>query len=292
MGENSKIEWCHHTVNIWWGCYEVHAGCDHCYAKTLANRYHGPNLLWQQQGPRMHIKSAFNDLLRYQKQAEKENRGFRVFINSMSDLFEKSMPVIDNKHQLMIDKGGYPVYTNDLRMQFFDIVERCPNLIFLCLTKRPSNIKKMIPLRWLSNIPANIMFGTSVVNQETADTLIPQLLDAPGKKFLSMEPLIGSVDLCAAIRIWQHKEHNSFHTPFFGDLVHWVIVGGESGHGARVMMPHWLKTIRSQCLNAEVPFFMKQDSAATNKNYHDLETLPVEFRIRDYPIYHSEIIPA
>lgn len=280
--ENSKIAWTNHTVNLWWGCYEVHAGCDNCYAKQLANRYHGPHLLWQQQGPRMIIKSAFNDIMKFQEKAAKLGVRQRVFMNSMSDLFEKSMPLVDHQHNVI------PGYTTQmLRAKFFAVVERCPNLIFLCLTKRPSNIMKMVPDDWDGRIPENIMFGTSVVNQATADTLIPQLLDVQGKRFLSMEPLIGGVDLLMPIRSWEFKTSGSFHTTYFGDKIHWVIVGGESGHNARHMMLSWPQKILEQCQAAKVPFFMKQDSQTVNKDIHNIETFPVDLQVREFPAYHD-----
>lgn len=286
--ENSKIAWTHHTVNLWWGCYEVHAGCDNCYAKKLANVYHGPHLLWQQQGPRMMIKSAFRDILKYQAKADKLGIRYRVFMNSMSDLFEKSMPVVDFQHKPIFHEGtGFPVTTSDLRQHFFKLVIQCPNLIFLCLTKRPSNILKEIPLLWEEDCPENIMFGTSVVNQDTADTLIPQLLDVPGKRFLSMEPLIGGVDLCVPVRMWQYKKFGSFHTTYFGDKIHWVIVGGESGHNSRPMMLSWVKKILDQCNAAGTPFFMKQDSQALNKDFHNIGSMPEVFRVRQFPAYHD-----
>jgi protein gp37 len=146
--ENSKIGWCHHTVNLWWGCYEVHKGCDNCYAKKLANIYHGPDLLWEQNGPRMAIKTPFNDIAKYQKRAAALGERHYVFMNSMSDIFEKSMPLVDAKHQpILID--GQPKETQHLREQFFKLVDDCPNLIFLLLTKRPGNILDRIPPHWV-----------------------------------------------------------------------------------------------------------------------------------------------
>lgn len=249
MGENSKIEWCDHTVNLWHGCYEVHKGCDHCYAKTLSNRYHGPDLLWQQQGPRMYIKSALGDLNRYQARAAKEGKQYIIFMNSMSDIFEKSMPVVDNKNELMLNEDDDYMYTSHLRQKFFKLVDDSPNLLFLLLTKRPSNIAKMVPEDWLSNPRKNVMYGTSIVDNSSLETLYFQLMDVPGYHFLSLEPLIEGISL----------------RPFFlKKIPDWVIIGGESGIGARPMNSIWVENIKADCDGANglpgkgIPFFMKQ----------------------------------
>lgn len=281
MAENSKIAWTDHTVNLWHGCYEVHAGCDNCYAKQLANRYHGPHLLWEQSGPRMYIKSAFPDLNKYQRQAEKTGIRYKVFMNSMSDLFEKSMPLVNFKHESML--SSLYSTTGHLRELFFELVDDCPNLDFILLTKRPSNIMKMIPPKWLTNPPANVIYMTSVVDQDTADTLIPQLLDVPGRHGLSMEPLIGRVDICASVRLYMFKKFGSFHTTFFGDKLEWVIVGGESGHNSRSMNMQWVRRIKEQCAVSEIAFFFKQDSQLDNKDLHNIETFPEDLRIRQFP---------
>lgn len=192
MAENSKIEWTHHTVNPWWGCTEVHEGCDNCYARVLSNRW-GKDL-WGTDKPRMETKNWLNDLHKYQKKAAAAGEMHRVFIGSMMDIFEKPMPVV-SWHGDPSTNSNYN--TGCIRTLLFGMISSgyFPNLLFLFLTKRPSNINKYIPEAWKDSCPPNVMFGTSVVNQETADKLIPQLLEAPGKKFLSMEPLIGSVDL-------------------------------------------------------------------------------------------------
>lgn len=248
--ENSKIEWCHHTVNLWHGCFEVHKGCDNCYAKQQSNRYHGPHLLWQQNGPRMVIKSAFDDLWKYQNRAEKLGVNYFIFINSMSDIFEKDMPLVNFKHELIHET------TRDIRASFFDLIPHLPNLTFLLLTKRPSNIKNMIPIEWLVTPPQNVIYGTSIVDQETHDTLAKQLLAIPGRHFFSMEPLLDDVDIIPSIATGK---------------VDWVIVGGESGFYARPMHPFWAWSLRDQCDEYDVPFFFKQNGEyqfqPENENY-------------------------
>jgi len=254
MSENSKIEWTNHTVNPWWGCTEVHEGCNNCYARVLANRWKKD--LWGTDKPRMETKNWLNDLHKYQKKAAVAGEMHRIFIGSMMDIFEKPMPVIDWKGQEVDDHSNEEdgvLLTSRLRDELFKLIHAdCfPNLLFLFLTKRPSNINKYIPEEWKENCPTNVMFGTSVVNQETADKLIPQLMEAPGKKFLSMEPLLGPVDLLKEYPVGKG-------TVPFGALVDWVIVGGESGHHARPMHPDWVRSIRRDCRLADIPFFFKQ----------------------------------
>ena len=85
-GINTGIAWCDVTTNLWWGCSKVHTGCKNCYAETLSKRF-GDDI-WGEKNPRKQIKSAFNDLDKYQKQAEKANVKVKVFVGSMMDIFE------------------------------------------------------------------------------------------------------------------------------------------------------------------------------------------------------------
>lgn len=196
MGQDSKIEWTDHTINLWHGCTKVHEGCDNCYAETLAHRW--GNDIWGNDKPRKMISSAFAELDKMQKVAALTGGMQRVFCGSMKDIFEKPMPLIDSKGNKAIDSSdGSPICTDFLREQLFDNITggKYNNLMFLLLTKRPSNIKKYIPKSWHENPPTNIMYGTSPVNQETANKLIPQLLATNGKHFLSVEPQLGPVDI-------------------------------------------------------------------------------------------------
>jgi protein gp37 len=255
--ENSKIEWTHHTANLWHGCMEVHEGCDNCYARVLNNRYHKENPHWGGKVPRLIIKKTFQDLAKYQKNAAELNEVHRVFVGSMMDIFEKPMPLVDGKGLLY-----KRIDTSVLREELFANISLgfYPNLLFLLLTKRPSNINKYIPESWkINGAPDNVMFGTSVVNQQTADSMIPELLKVKGKRFLSMEPLLGPVDIYAAV---DDAIKQRYGTPkgfsLCGNEIHWVIAGGESGHGARPMHPDWARSLRDQCKYAGVPFFFKQ----------------------------------
>lgn len=267
MAENSKIEWTHHTANLWWGCTKVHSGCDHCYAETLSKRWDFK--VWGNDNPRREINSVWKDLHRFQKLAAAKGEIHRVFVGSMMDIFEKSMPL---QKPTMVGKV-IAHETGMIRSYFFEeIIPNSPNLLFLLLTKRPSNINKYIPESWKANPPKNVLFGTSPANQETADILIPQLLQVNGGKFLSCEPLLGAIDMSKYLCEHFIKETGPETNVFFCDkcgahdndknlyleYIDWIIVGGESGHNARPMHRKWVQDIRRQCENAAVPFFFKQ----------------------------------
>jgi protein gp37 len=251
--ENSKIEWCHHTINLWWGCTEVHEGCDHCYAKSLANRWGFS--VWGVDNVRREIQSALKKLSELQKKAEIKNEKHRVFLGSMMDIFEKSTLTFDFKNKVISRTAG------ELRNELFNGISsnQYPNLIFLFLTKRPSNINKYIPEEWKSNPPSNVMFGASVVNQKTADKLIPQLLKVNGLKFLSVEPQLEALSLMK----WLPR----------GDL-HWIIQGGESGPGRRPFDTDWGRSLRDECQETGVAYFFKQVDKVIE--------IPEDLKIREF----------
>lgn len=269
MAQNSKIEWTHHTANLWHGCTKVHEGCDNCYAETLAKRW--GNDIWGNDKPRKEIRSVWNDLDKYQKLAKQVGEMHRVFVGSMMDIFEKPMPVVDSKGapvMFEIDDEPVQLNTNVLRNILFLKIQtgHYPNLLFLLLTKRPSNINKYIPESWKTDPPENIMFGTSPVNQETADKLIPQLLEVKGKHFLSVEPQLGPIDLCLNVcRTGNLLEGK----------IDWVIQGGESGHHRRPFNLAWAYDMKDQCEKAGVPYFFKQIDKVL--------PIPEDLMIREFP---------
>jgi protein gp37 len=140
--------------------------------------------------------------------------------------------------------------------------------LFLLLTKRPSNINKYIPDSWKENPPENVMFGTSPVDQKTANKLIVQLSRVNGKRFLSVEPQLEKIDLMA--------KANDGTQRVLLDLVDWVINGGESGHHRRPFNCDWARLIREDCKLKNVPFFFKQIDKVL--------TIPDDLLIREFPI--------
>lgn len=233
MSENSKIEWCDHTFNPWEGCQKVGSGCDHCYAETRNARFAGGTAVnWGPDAPRRRTSAAnWRKPLAWNAAAgafmAAHGRRQRVFCASLADVFDNEVD---------------PAWRRDL----FDLIELTPNLDWLLLTKRIGNAARMVADArthdWLAG-RRNVMLGATIVSQVEADRDIPKLLAVPAaRRFLSMEPLLGPVDLDLG---------------YLAGL-DWVIVGGESGPGARPMHPHWARSLRDQCAVAGVPFLFKQ----------------------------------
>lgn len=296
MGQDSKIEWTHHTANLWWGCTHVHEGCDNCYAEAWSNRFDKIDdkkvPLWGNDAPRREIRKTFADFKRYQRMAEEAGEIHRVFVGSMMDIFEKPMSLIDAKGEPVTAIGSdgleFELKTDWLRNAFFnDVVPNCPNLMFLLLTKRPSNIPKYIPQGWRTNMPTNVMFGVSVVNQKTADTLIPQLIMLRSKCFLSIEPQLGKIDL--GEYLWRPSNYceecgtggKYLEKPCDNICgfkpIHWVIQGGESGPHKRAFDTEWARFTRDQCKAVRIPYFFKQ--------IDKVQEIPADLMIREFPNY-------
>lgn len=236
--ENSKIEWTDHTANFWWGCFKVSPGCKNCYAETLSHRF-GKNI-W---GPvattdRELKENIWKELPKWNAKAKADGVRRRVFVQSMSDFFEDHPQVVET------------------RLRAMRLIEELDGLDFLILTKRPENVRAMA-IRWLGfGFPENVWIGTSVENQEMANKRIPELLEIPAKvRFLSMEPLLGSVDLTIGLG---GADGTGLGGYGLRSAIDWVIVGGESGHHDRETYPEWVRAIRDQCQAAGVPFFFKQ----------------------------------
>lgn len=248
MGENSKIEWTDHTFNPWVGCAKVSPACDHCYAESWAKRTGSP-ALWNGERRRT-SEQNWKQPLKWNAEAEKAGTRSRVFCASLADVFDNQVP---------------PEWRTDL----FQLILATPSLDWLILTKRPQNIKEMYAVKWLAAPPENVWLGTTVENQTEANRRIPHLLTAPAKMhFLSCEPLLGPVDLTAVKQTvspgyfgdclqWHHQPACDKHITY--PTINWIICGGESGSkDSRPMHPDWARSLRDQCVAADVPFFFKQ----------------------------------
>lgn len=266
MADLTKIEWCDATLNLWWGCTKVSDGCKFCYAEHLADqRYHKGN--WGPTGTRTEVKSWRSTLAKISKRAKAENRRLKVFCQSMSDTFEgpETMGGVDSENWKLVQW---------LRTCLMVEIHNHPELDFLLLTKRPENALKFFQEDCppggasIPEICPNLWLGTSVENQATADERIPHLLQIPAAvRFLSCEPLLGPVDLkhiniCGAgfhfqLNCLDGSSDGAHYRPPY-PTVSWVIAGGESGPSARPMHPDWARSLRDQCVAAEVPFFFKQ----------------------------------
>jgi len=226
--KNSSIEWTHHTFNPWWGCNKVSAGCDNCYAENMAHRW--GHDVWGPKAPRRVMSEEhWKHPLTWNDEASAAGVRNRVFCASMADVFETRPELVARRQRLL------------------DLIDDTPNLDWLLLTKRPQSIKKLAPYGY--RYPSNVWLGTTVENQESADKRVKYLLEfaKPSVRFLSCEPLLGPVD----IRRYLVPDEN-------GVRIDWVIVGGESEHGARPMNPEWAESLRDQCQEAGVPFLFKQ----------------------------------
>lgn len=243
--QNSKIEWTDHTFNPWWGCQRVSPGCESCYAETLAKRY--GHAVWgpaKTTGRRTMSENYWRQPLRWNEAARKVGQRARVFCASMADVFEDHPQVAD------------------WRMRLFELIDSTPMLDWLLLTKRPENVMPMMA-DWLEGtaFPSNIIMMTSVENQEYADRRIPELLKIPAtRRGLSCEPLLGPLDLSAYLATceWCGGSLYGDHECYDPAGIDWLIVGGESGHGARPMHPDWARALRDQCQAAGIAFFFKQ----------------------------------
>lgn len=254
MSDNSRIEWTEATWNPVTGCTKVSPGCDHCYAETLYNRFHGVGAFDKVTMRPTRLGQPF----RWRKPR-------LIFVNSMSDLFHDDV-------------------TDTYICDVFAVMSLAPQHAFQVLTKRHGRMRSLLSdpafeeairtsarvWKYGSGSPdrrmddrhyqtwplPNVWLGVSVEDQKWASIRVPSLLDTPAAvRFLSCEPLLGPVCLDP----W-HTEHVSGSRcsgpPAAG--LHWVIVGAESGRGARPMDEQWARDIKDQCVAAAVPFFLKQ----------------------------------
>ena len=275
MAQNSNIEWCDHTVNLWWGCSKVHTGCKNCYAETLSNRFN--DNLWGEKGKRKMIKSAFKDLNKYQDRASKEGKKTKIFMGSMMDIFEDPKPLFNGKGEKVTvptKNGGYECNTDIQRAQLFSLIDlgQYDNLVFLFLTKRPKNISKYIPDNWKSNPPENVWFGMSISDQKTmTDTFTDFIIHSPYScnRFLSVEPQVGHITF--KDHLIEKKELGEV----FLNPIHWIIQGGESGAKKRPFDLSWAYSMKKECESYGIPYFFKQ--------IDKVQPIPEDLTIREFP---------
>lgn len=287
MGENTKIEWADHTASFWEGCVKVSPGCAHCYAESFEKRV--GNDVWGKLKPRKWTKGGPALIRKLNKKAAAAGRIDTVFVNDLGDFFEDfAGPVVDHQgHRVFHENFGYtvdpefpaqrdnPCLISDLRADAFRLFDECQNLIFMLLTKRPENIRRMWPgYRHISNC----WLGTSCSDQPTADKAIPELLkcrDLAAKLFVSAEPLIGHIDFSEWFYDPCHCLEEGYPDPETNVIecrrcdatgisdspsfdIDICITGGESGPKARPCNVDWIRDIGKQCKTAGVAWFNKQ----------------------------------
>ncbi len=264
MAAESKIEWTHATFNPWRGCTKISMGCTYCYAETLAKRNPGVLGIWGPKGTRVVASESYwRQPIRWNQEAREAGERRRVFCASLADVFE-------DRDEL-----------EEPRDRLWSLMFKTPHLDWLLLTKRPEYARE-----WINycSLPANAWLGVSVEDQQRANERIPELLKIEASvRFLSVEPLLGPVDL----------------TPWLKSL-DWVIIGGESGHRARPCNLAWIRSIRDQCLQAAgASVFIKQlGSVPMDESVHrygltalalrdakggDWSEWPEDLRVREYP---------
>lgn len=224
MSTTTQIEWTDATWNPVTGCSKITRGCDHCYAERFSERFRGV--------PNHPFEGGFDLALRPERLSQPLDwrRPRRIFVNSMSDLFQKEVP------RAFIDS-------------VFDIMEAADWHTFQVLTKRSSLMVKYLRIRYGdASAPKHIWLGVSIEDAKNAVRLKHLHVARASVKFVSFEPLLGPV---GALNLGG---------------IHWVIVGGESGPGARPMAEEWALEIRDQCRSANVAFFFKQWGGARPKS--------------------------
>lgn len=276
MSATTSIEWTDSTWNPMRGCSRVSAGCQHCYAERFSSRFSWKGgrydgLVRQtRDGPRWTgkvelVESELERTLKWRKPK-------RIFLNSMSDTFHESLP------DEAIDR-------------VFAVMALAPQHTFQVLTKRPERMRKYLSdeatAGRVRNIRASnqwtaredwplpqVWCGVSVEDQATADERIPLLLSTPAaKRFVSYEPALGPVDFTELDGLGIFRRPHSIHEPAVlwnaltgfvagpGEMrnhLEWVIVGGESGPGARPFNPKWARQTLAACRDARVTCFVKQ----------------------------------
>ena len=271
MAEDTGISWARSTFNPWRGCVKVSPGCAQCYAERQSRRNPAVLGMWGADGTRVLAAPAqWGGAYRWHEQYETDRANgdaestYRVFCASLADVFEDWRGQMTNSARALLwkakvnysepwrpsvvasaaNRGGLDPFTlNDARACLWELIKATPSLSWLLLTKRPENIKHMLPPgAW-----PNIWLGTSVENAAylpRADALLEatEHVQVP-VRFISYEPALGPVDF----------------TPVLGPQgINWLIVGGESGATARPFYPAWAQECFDQCHAQHAACWFKQ----------------------------------
>lgn len=262
---STTIEWTEETWNPVVGCTKTSPGCDNCYAIGVAHRALQPahaGLTVRVDGERADWTGELRCLPERLEAPLRWRRPRRVFVNSMSDLFHPGVP-------------------RDFIVETFAVMAAAAQHTFQVLTKRPHRMAQLLadPAFWVDveraagahthaydddqGPPPNVWLGTSI-ETDRYGFRAAQLLRTPAAvRFLSIEPLLGPINLSPYL--WAVEETAAGTRIRRRSGIDWVIVGGESGPGARPMHPDWARMVRDQCADADVPFFFKQWGGRTPK---------------------------
>jgi protein gp37 len=287
MSDNTKIEWTDATWNPVRGCMKISPGCKHCYAETFAERWRGvPGHPFEQGFDLRLVPEKLNMPLRRRKPTT-------YFVNSMSDLFHEDVPddYIAAVYGIMAacPQHTFQVLTKRTtrRREWFDWIDT--KAVEVCLDHAGLALQKAGEPAWATSRTAimeaetktgvwplpNVWEGFSAEDQERLDERAADALATPAAlRFVSAEPLLGPVGL----GMWPQCLDG-------GPQIGWVIVGGESGPGARPMEIAWARSIVAQCRDAGVPCFVKQLGAKPYTEYweasiEDWATAPLDIEDR------------
>lgn len=232
MGESSAIAWTDHTFSPWWGCTRVSPGCERCYAERLATvRRKLP--VWGVDAPRKEMSEAYwRAPFKWNRKAEAAGVRARVFCASMADVFE-TVPERNVHARVVMAR---------VRSRLFPMIQATPWLDWLLLTKRPQNVESIAPGAWaLDGWPPNVWLGVTVEDNDRRSR-IDTLREIPAAvRFISYEPAVEGVDF---------RDHL--------EGIDWLIVGGESGAGARIFDIEWARQAIAAARTQGAAPFMKQ----------------------------------
>jgi protein gp37 len=282
MADHSKIEWTDATPirarnlvtgKIGWHCEHASEGCRFCYAESI-NRRLGTGLDFKP-GHRKDIQIFLDEKMLLAPLRWKKPR--TIFVCSMTDLFADFVKDewIDRVFAVMAlcPQHRFQVLTKRARWmrEYFARKDTAARWVFqACQINKIRScydvVSPEIAAKWSRDGLPNVWLGISAEDQARADERIPELLQTPAAvRFVSLEPLLGSIDLTKLGDVTMRLN------AFTGEASHllgmkaktldgldWIIVGGESGKGARPMHVHWAREIRDQCQAAGIPFFFKQ----------------------------------
>jgi protein gp37 len=237
MGQQNPdtgILWCDYTFNPWIGCTKVSEGCAHCFAETkMAKRY--GRVEWGKGNPRQRTsESNWRQPLRCDFADAKSGQRKRVFCASLADVFDQEV-------------------RHEWRMDLYTLICRTRTLDWLILTKRPEVACTSVAFDETCRAHGNVWLGFSAEDQDRYNERVSNLESSPARlNFIGAEPLLGPINLHLDDK-WIRRS------------VHWVIVGGEGGPGARPMDLDWVRDLRDQCVHAKIPFFFKQVGGKNKK---------------------------
>lgn len=235
---STKIEWTNETWNPIVGCSRVSPGCENCYAERMANRLAG---MGQEKYKTVVTDGKWNGATAFDPSVIDKPRDWKkprmIFVCSMGDLFHELVPFSQILEVLVI-------------------AQKCPQHTFQILTKRPDRMREFFTdyVPYFIDLLPNVWIGVTAENQMRANERLPILNDIPAAvKFVSVEPMLSNVDLNRAL-----EDTLKWHVGGLKNCISWVICGGESGPGARPLKPEWVRSLRDQCVEVDVPFFFKQ----------------------------------